>query len=194
MTKKGVLIVNWEYDYPIIRKAKFIKEDSGDKNDICYFEFNNDVLAVGDKDVKKILNGINGNFIEKEEHFFYIINVKIKGLDTFFSASLKEKICFVDLLGYGTGNKFETKDIYSKFIKSCKLFVLDKLQNCQKIFCQKKNMLKMGSFWQFLAEKVASLAISGRNGIHLFLPFLLPEKILMPEKFYCQKNFISRKN
>ena len=33
-TKKGVLIVNWEYDYPIIRKAKFIKEDSGDKNDI----------------------------------------------------------------------------------------------------------------------------------------------------------------
>ena len=124
MTKKGVLIVNWEYDYPIIRKAKFIKEDSGDKNDICYFEFNNDVLAVGDKDVKKILNGINGNFIEKEEHFFYIINVKIKGLDTFFSASVKEKICFVDLPGYGTGNKFETKDIYSKFIKSCKLFVL----------------------------------------------------------------------
>ena len=46
MTKKGASIVNWEQDYPIIRKAKFIKEDSGDKNDICYLEFNNDVLAV----------------------------------------------------------------------------------------------------------------------------------------------------
>ena len=123
-TKKGILIAHWDYDIPIIRKAKFICENTGDKNDICYFEFNNDVLAEGNENVRKILNGVNGNFIEKEEDFFYIINVRISFLDIFNDNSIKEKICFVDLPGYGTKNKFETKDIYSKFIKSCKLFIM----------------------------------------------------------------------
>lgn len=124
-TKKGILINHWDYDYPIIRKARFVIEKNDNKNDICYCEFNNDVLAEGDKNVRKILAGINGNFIEKEEDFFYIINVKIKYLDNFETSQyLKEKICFVDLPGYGTGNKFESKDIYSKFIKTCKLFLM----------------------------------------------------------------------
>lgn len=128
-TKKGVLIVNWEYDYPIIRKARFVNEKTGDNNDICYFEFNNDVLAVGEENVKKLLKGMNGEFIDKEEDFFYLVNIKIKTLDTYVDDRLKEKICFVDLPGYGTGNKFENKDIYSKFIKSCKLFVLVAMDN-----------------------------------------------------------------
>ena len=123
-TKKGILITHWDYDFPIIRKAKFISENNGDINDICYFEFHNDIIAEGNKNVRKILNGINGNFIEKEEDFFYIINVRIKFLDFFNDNSIKEKICFVDLPGYGTKNKFEAKDIYSKFIKSCKLFLM----------------------------------------------------------------------
>ena len=123
-TKKGILIVHWDYDIPIIRKAKLISENTGDKNDFCYFEFNNDIIAEGVENVRKILYAINGNFTDKEEDFFYIINVKIQFLDYFSDNTIKEKICFVDLPGYGTNNKFETKDIYSKFIKSCKLFLM----------------------------------------------------------------------
>ena len=123
-TKKGILISHWDYDIPIIRKAKLISENTGDKNDICYFEFNNDIIAEGVENVRKILYAINGNFTDKEEDFFYIINVKIQFLDYFSDNTIKEKICFVDLPGYGTNNKFETKDIYSKFIKSCKLFLM----------------------------------------------------------------------
>ena len=121
-TKKGILLINWDKDFPIIRKAKYIIE-----NDISYFQISNSIIAEGDKNVRKILNGVNGNFIEKEEDFFYVINVKIKFLDNFEDYNikeLKEKICFVDLPGYGTKNKFETKDIYSKFIKSCKLLLM----------------------------------------------------------------------
>ena len=123
-TKKGILIAHWDYDIPIIRKAKLISENTGDKNDICYFEFNNNIIAEGVENVRKILYAINGNFTDKEEDFFYIINVKIQFLDYFRDNTIKEKICFVDLPGYGTKNKFETKDIYSKFIKSCKLFLM----------------------------------------------------------------------
>ena len=157
-TKKGILIVNWEYDYPIIRKAKFICENTGETNDICYCEFNNDVIAEGDENVRTILKGINGNFIEKEEDFFYIINVKIKYLDNFSDQSLKEKICFVDLPGYGTNNKFETKDIYSKFIKNCKLFIMISRDH----FSDTNNVEKINSLMDKIAEyqKISKAALS----------------------------------
>ena len=157
-TKKGILIVNWEYDYPIIRKAKFVCENTGEKNDICYCEFNNDVIAEGDDNVRTILMGVNGNFIEKEEDFFYIINVKIKYLDNFSDNSLKEKICFVDLPGYGTNNKFETKDIYSKFIKNCKLFIMISKDH----FSDTNNVHKIKNLIDKIAEyqKISKTALS----------------------------------
>ena len=126
-TKRGILVKHWDYDVPIIRKAKFIVENTGNENDICYFDINNNILAQGVENVKKILKGINYNYIEKEEDFFYIVNIKIKFLDLVIFDSderFKEKICFIDLPGYGTKNKFESKNIYSKFIKSCKLFIM----------------------------------------------------------------------
>jgi len=121
-TKKGILIFNWEKDFPIIRKAEFITE-----NDVSYFKIANTVYAEGDKNVRKILEGLNENFTDNEKDYFYVINVKLQFLDNFKDFNLKlakEKICFVDLPGYGTKNKFEIKDIYSKFIKSCKLFLI----------------------------------------------------------------------
>ena len=155
-TKKGILIAHWDYDIPIIRKAKFIVEKRGDQNDISYFEYNNDVIAEGDDNVRKILNGVNGNFIEKEEDFFYIINVKIKFLDSFFfNDNIKEKVCFVDLPGYGTRNRFETKDIYSKFIKSCKIFIMvsvdhfEDKDNVEKI----NNLMDKTSIYQDISKQ-----------------------------------------
>ncbi len=124
-TKRGILIKHWDYDVPILRKAKFIVENNQSDNNICYFQINYDIITQGEENVKNILKGLNYNFIEKEEDFFYVINVKIEYLDTFINNDeIKEKICFIDLPGYGTKNKFEEKNIYSKFIKSCKLFLI----------------------------------------------------------------------
>ena len=169
-TKKGILIAHWDYDIPIIRKAKFICENTGDKNDICYFELNNDVIAEGDVNVKKILNGVNGNFIDKEEDFFYIINVKIQFLDFFNDNTIKEKICFVDLPGYGTKNKFETKDIYSKFIKSCKLFLMvardhfEDKENVEKINgLLEKTSKYQGISTQALVKKILFIINNSQN-------------------------------
>ena len=169
-TKKGILIKHWDNDIPIIRKAKFISENKGDKNDISYFEFNNDVIAEGENNVKQILNGINGNFIEKEEDFFYIINVRIKFLEYINDENLKEKICFVDLPGYGTKNKFELKDIYSKFIKSCKLFLMvARDQFDDKDIVEKINGLMIrtsqyqGISTQSLAKKILFIVNNSQN-------------------------------
>ena len=124
-TKKGILIKHWDYDIPILRKAKFIVENNENDNDICYFQIHDDIITQGDENVKNVLKGLNYNYIDKEEDFFYMINVKIKFLDAFVNNDdIKEKICFVDLPGYGTKNKFEEKNIYSKFVKSCKLFLM----------------------------------------------------------------------
>ena len=84
-----MLIVHWDYDFPIIRKAKLICEKTENNKDNYYFKLNNDIIAEGDNNVKKILNGINGNFTEKGDDFFYIINVRIKILDFFKDIELK---------------------------------------------------------------------------------------------------------
>ena len=72
----------------------------------------------------KILNGVNNDFSNNVEDFFYEIYTKIKFVDEFnFGDKLKDQICFIDLPGFGTNNNFETKDIYSKLMKSCHLFL-----------------------------------------------------------------------
>ena len=73
----------------------------------------------------KILNGVNNDFSNNVEDFFYEIYTKIKFVDEFnFGDKLKDQICFIDLPGFGTNNNFETKDIYSQLMKSCHLFLL----------------------------------------------------------------------
>ena len=136
-TKKGILIKYWEKDVPVIRKTRFIKEILGkDKiNDeinsnedeseiIYYFEPESKIIARGLEDIHEVLEGSNGKFIDNEEDFFYEIDIKIKFIyDLKLDDSLKEKICFIDLPGFGTNNKFETEGTYAHLMKSCNIFL-----------------------------------------------------------------------
>ena len=123
-TRKGILIRHWNKDYSIIRKAKFVKETMYTGNNIYSFISQDKIIAKGEKDIKKILEGANGKYVDKEEDFFYEMNIKIKFIDDLkISDQLKEKICFIDLPGFGTNNPFEDKDTYSHLILSCNLFL-----------------------------------------------------------------------
>ena len=188
-TKKGILIRHWDFDIPILRKAKFIVENNENDNDICYFQVSDDIITQGDENVKNILKGLNCNFIDKEEDFFYMINVKIKFLDIFINNDdIKENICFVDLPGYGTKNKFEEKNVYSKFIKSCKLFLMvsrdyfDEKCVIEKI----NNIIKNTSVYQ---------GISIQSLIKKFLFIINPSKNLdlSENSLLKQKNSLSSK-
>ena len=122
-TKKGILIKHWEKNYPVIRKTKFKIEKLG-KDDIYYFEADKDIIAKGIEKIHRILEGTNGEFSSKEEDFFYEIDINIKFVnDLKIDDSLKEKICFIDLPGFGTNNEFEKKGVYSHLMKSCNIFL-----------------------------------------------------------------------
>ena len=155
-TKVGILVKNWDYEFPIIRKAKFIIENFGNDNAICYFKINNNIITQGYENIKSFLENLNYKYEENEENFFYIINVKVSFLDIFeFDEKIKEKICFVDLPGYGTNNKFEEKNIYSLFIKSCKLFLMvtkdnfEERTNIEKI----NNLISVTSEYQNISKQ-----------------------------------------
>ena len=123
-TKKGILIKHWDKDFAIIRKTKFIKETMCTGNDIYYFSSQENIIAKGEKNIRKILEGANGKFTSNEEDFFYEINIKMKFIDELrIDANLKEKICFIDLPGFGTNNAFEDNDTYSHLILSCNIFL-----------------------------------------------------------------------
>jgi len=123
-TKKGILIRHWNKDFAIIRKTKFIKESMYTGKDVYSFKSEEKIIAKGNEDIYKILEGINGKFTDKEEDFFYEINIRIKLIDKLkIDEKLKEKICFIDLPGFGTNNPFEEKDTYSHLIVSCNIFL-----------------------------------------------------------------------
>ena len=118
-TKKGILIRYWENDYPAIRKTRFIN-----KNNISFFQSEKEVIATKIEDIQNVLNGLNGKFTDNKEDFFYEIDIKIKFVhDSEMEDSLKERICFIDLPGFGTNNNFESLDIYSDLINSCDIFM-----------------------------------------------------------------------
>ena len=122
-TKKGILIKHWEKNYPVIRKTKFKIEKLG-KDDIYYFESDKDIIAKGIEKIHRVLEGTNGEFSSKEEDFFYEIDINIKFVnDLKIDESLKEKICFIDLPGFGTNNEFEKAGVYSHLMKSCNIFL-----------------------------------------------------------------------
>ena len=117
-TKRGILIKYWEKDFPAIYKTKFKKE-----KDYYYFDSGN-LLAKGVKNVFEILEGVNKDFINNEENFFYEIYTKIKFIDEFkYDNKLKNQICFIDLPGFGTNNNFESNDTYSHLMQCCKVFL-----------------------------------------------------------------------
>ena len=123
-TKKGILIRYWNKNYAIIRKTKFVKEllYTGKYN--YRFISQEKIIAKGEENIRKILEGVNGKFTNNEEEFFYEINIKINMIDKMIiDNKLKEKICFIDLPGFGTNNPFEDNDTYSHLIQSCNLFL-----------------------------------------------------------------------
>ena len=123
-TKKGILIRHWNQDYIIIRKTKFVKEKLFTNNAIYYFSSEEKIIAQNEQDIQKILEGTNGKFTKNEEDFFYEINVKIKFIDELkIDDKMKQKICFIDLPGFGTNNSFEVTETYSHLIQSCNIFL-----------------------------------------------------------------------
>ena len=183
-TKRGILIKHWDYDVPILRKAKFIVENNQSDNNICYFQINYDIITQGEENVKNILKGLNYNFIEKEEDFFYVINVKIKYLDILINNDeIKEKICFIDLPGYGTKNKFEEKNIYSKFIKSFKLFLI-----VTRDFFDEKSVIEKINNIISIASRYQNISI--QSLIKKFLFIINPSKNLD----LSENNLLKQKN
>ena len=130
-TKKGILIRHWDKNYAVIRKTRFkIKNfekkrfNENDKDNIYYFEPEEDIITAGIENIHRVLEGTNGEFTKKEEDFFYEIDINIKFVnDLKIEESLKEKICFIDLPGFGTNNEFERKGVYSHLMKSCNIFL-----------------------------------------------------------------------
>ena len=118
-TKKGILIRYWEKDYPVMRKTRFMNE-----NNKYYFISEKETIADNIEDIQNILNGLNGKFTDNEEDFFYEIDINIKFVkESDIEDSLKERICFIDLPGFGTNNKFEYLDTYSHLINMCHIFM-----------------------------------------------------------------------
>ena len=123
-TRKGILIRYWNKDYAIIRKTKFVKELMYTGKYNYRFISQEKIIAKGEENIRSILEGVNGKFTDKEEEFFYEINIKINMIDKMnLDNKLKEKICFIDLPGFGTNNPFEENDTYSHLIQSCDLFI-----------------------------------------------------------------------
>jgi len=125
-TKKGILIKYSNINVPIIRKANFIKDKIG-KDEVYYFEPSKIIMGKGIDEIHEILEGANGKYIENEEDFFYEIDIRIQYIheNKQIDDDLKEKICFIDLPGFGTGsgNKFETQGTYEHLMKSSNIFL-----------------------------------------------------------------------
>ena len=122
-TKKGILIKHWENDYPVIRKTKFKKDKLGDEI-MYYFKPEENIIAIGLDDIHRVLEGTNGEFTDNTEDYFYEIDINIKFVrESILDENIKNKICFIDLPGFGTNNAFEQNEIYSQLIKSCNIFL-----------------------------------------------------------------------
>ena len=111
-TKRAIIISynDQEDDEISIYKSKFIEENCFDKTyyylDIGY------IIGKGISQVQDLLKGLNYEFTDKEEDFFYYIKTKIKLFDELgLNDSFKRKIYLIDFPGYGTNNKFMEKRI-----------------------------------------------------------------------------------
>ena len=120
-TKKGI-IIRYSDDEISLRKANFKTEEFSEKTN--YFFESTHEICRGEEQVKKALKDINFDFCEDEEDSFYYIRTKIKLFDEIgLNDSLKEMIYLIDFPGYGTGNIFETKQLYKKVMCLCNSFV-----------------------------------------------------------------------
>ena len=123
-TKKGILIKHWNCPYPALRRTFFIPAETLNNEKYYYFEPEPKEIANGIKDIQRTLEASNYEFSNNKEDFFFEIDVNIKFINELdLDNDLKEKICFIDLPGYGTNNKFEERGIYQNLINYCNLFI-----------------------------------------------------------------------
>ena len=126
-TKRGIIIKYWDQKIPVIRKTRFVKQkglDEVNSQTNYFFETEEKPLTSDIKKIHQILEGVNGEFTDNEEDYFYEIDIKIKFIDDLnIDDTLKQKICFIDLPGFGTNNAFEKNEVYSNLMKSCNLFL-----------------------------------------------------------------------
>ena len=116
-TKKGILIKYWDKPDPAIRRT-YLRDCNN------YFEPDEKEIAFGVENIQRILEAGNYEFSKNREDFFFEIDVNIRFINELnFDNDLKEKICFIDLPGYGTNNEFEEQNIYTDLIDFCYLFV-----------------------------------------------------------------------
>ena len=128
-TKKGVLIKHWNRPYPALRKTRFKQATTLNKEKYYYFEPESREIAVGVKNIQQVLEASNYEFSHDKEDFFLEIDVNIRFINEIdIDNDLKEKICFIDLPGFGTNNIFEEEEdkevsVYQSLINSCNLFI-----------------------------------------------------------------------
>ena len=120
-TKRGIIINYCNSDEITIGKAYF-KEKTVLGHLFYSFEKQN-IIGKGIDQVKETLNGLNYQFSDKKEDFFYYITTRIKlfeelGLDEDY----KNTINLIDFPGYGTKNIYE-KEIYNKVMSICNSFI-----------------------------------------------------------------------
>ena len=123
-TKKGILIKHWNWPEPALRRTYFREVESINKEKFYCFEPEEKHIALGVEEIQRTLEASNYEFSQNSEDFFFEIDVKMRFIEELnIDNDLKEKICFIDLPGYGTNNEFEERDIYTNLIKSCNLFI-----------------------------------------------------------------------
>ena len=120
-TKKGIIISYCETEVITIRKVWF-RENNFNGEAFHYLKLGN-IIGRGIEQVKQTLYGLNYNFTDKKENFFYLVQTKIKLFDEMkLEKNFKKMIYLVDLPGYGTNNIFE-KEIYKKFLSISSSFI-----------------------------------------------------------------------
>ena len=124
-TKKGILIRHWNKNIPVLRKTYFLDDNEVLSNSkYYYFKSSTEPIAKGIKDIRRQLEATNYDFGKKEKDFFYEIDVNIQFINELeIDDNLKEKICFIDLPGFGTNNPFEKKNVYESLLRSCDIFL-----------------------------------------------------------------------
>ena len=120
-TKRGIIITYCESEEITIRKVWF-RENNFNGKSFHKLKLGN-IIGKGLDQVKQTLYGLNYNFTDKEENFFYLVQTKIKLFDQMkLEKNFKKMISLVDLPGYGTKNIFE-KEIYKKFLSISSSFI-----------------------------------------------------------------------
>jgi hypothetical protein len=160
-TKKGIIISYCETEVITIRKVWF-RENNFNGEAFHYLKWGN-IIGRGIEQVKQTLYGLNYNFTDKKENFFYLVQTKIKLFDEMkLEKNFKKMIYLVDLPGYGTNNIFE-KEIYKKFLSISSSF----------IFVVKNRLIKE-NFTQEIVQNIFEQAkIQKKISSSLFLKFCL---------------------